>query len=67
MEVYLVILFKGKVQRQLNKMNEKQINKFIHKGNLLDYEKEYVKSNKNIREIDYQEYKNLQEQKIKQS
>ena len=46
-------------------MNEKQINKFIHKGNLLDYEKEYVKSNKNIREIDYQEYKNLQEQKIK--
>ncbi len=61
---------KGKVQKkkeQLNKMNEKQINKFIHKGNLLDYEKEYVKSNKNIREIDYQEYKNLQEQKIKQS
>ena len=61
---------KGSVQKkkeELKKMNEKQINKFIHKGNLLDYEKEYVKSNKTIKEIDYQEYKNLQEQKIKQS
>lgn len=50
----------NKKQEKKKKVVEKRINKFIHKGNLIDYENKYKKKENNEKkEIDYKEFKKL--------
>ena len=50
----------SKKQEKNKKVIENRINKFIHKGNLIDYENKYnKKKNGEKKEIDYNEFKKL--------